>query len=357
MRARGRGGAVRMAARLLDTLARAGRDGTWLAAATTRATEPGPLAAALAREVAGLGRAVEACLAEPRPSATVRALAEAWPAWRARLAGLGPATPPEEFLEFLGLAALLGKVRGRGLADWLKADSGRLDGRVAEAYGALAAAPEAGAAAALVADLERALADRKRADAVLTFDDLVRGAHDVLAGHPSVARRYASRYLAVLVDEFQDTDALQNGVIRLVAADPAVLFVVGDEKQSIYRFRGAEVAVFKETRDRLRATYPLGRNFRSQPGVLAFVNRMAEAMLRVPAAAAEPAQWTAFEASQRLVAHRSTSRRGPAVRLVTFAEVLARPGRSRRWWPTCSAGVRTPSAPARSRFSSGRSTR
>jgi ATP-dependent exoDNAse (exonuclease V) beta subunit len=228
-------------------------------------------------------------------------------------------------MELHPLATLLGKVRGGGFGAYLRGSQDRLEGSVADAYGALVAAPDAMAFAELLADLEVAIGQRKRADAVLTFDDLLRGAYGVLAAHPGVARRYGRRYRAVLVDEFQDTDAIQDAVIRRVAdGGDAVLFVVGDEKQSIYRFRGAEIAVFKETRDRLGASYPLGRNFRSQPGVLRFINRVATAMFQVPAGALEPEQWTAFDATQRLVPHRPTTRQTPAVRLVTLVDVLAR---------------------------------
>src|SRR5213076_1537838 len=114
-------------------------------------------------------------------------------------------------------------------------------------------------------------AARKRDDSVLTFDDLIGETRNVLAGHAAVRQRYARRFRAILVDEFQDTDRVQADVIRLLAdADPApLLFVVGDEKQSIYRFRGADVSVFDDVRRELGRELSLGTNFRSLPPILA----------------------------------------------------------------------------------------
>ena len=108
----------------------------------------------------------------------------------------------------------------------------------------------------------------------------------------------SARYTAVLVDEFQDTDRLQSEILwRLCAAapDPArpwtewplrpgSLFLVGDPKQAIYRFRGADVASYVAVRDRLTATdadarVVIGQNFRSLGPILEWVNARFEAPL------------------------------------------------------------------------------
>ncbi|HWQ00095.1 MAG TPA: 3'-5' exonuclease, partial [Vicinamibacterales bacterium] len=206
----------------------------------------------------------------------------------------------------------------------LHRDGDRLGGALAAAFGAQAAGAAERAIARLVAELDAVVAARKRTDALLTFDDLVRGARKLLAEHPGVAERYAGRFRALLVDEFQDTDALQADVIAALAGRDATLFVVGDEKQSIYRFRGAEIAVFKATCARIGSPFPLGRNYRSQPAILAFVNLLADAMFQVPADATQPEQWTRFEPTHRLEPHRAQTRQHPAVRLVTFVEALGR---------------------------------
>ncbi|MEQ8849553.1 UvrD-helicase domain-containing protein [Botrimarina sp.] len=120
----------------------------------------------------------------------------------------------------------------------------------------------------------------KHARGGLDNDDLLRQAHRLLtAPDLADARRSAAAGVRVLlVDEFQDTDPLQSELVQALAGLGAAPFTVGDFKQSIYRFRGAEPEVF----NRLRAATPeegrlsLSMNFRSQPGVLDFVNTLFE---------------------------------------------------------------------------------
>ena len=131
----------------------------------------------------------------------------------------------------------------------------------------------------------------KRRAALIDFDDLMVKARDLLAGNGTVRDALAARYTAVLVDEFQDTDRLQCEILwRLCAAapDPArpwtdwtprpgALFLVGDPKQAIYRFRGADVRSYMEVRDRLvendsGARLEITQNFRSLGPILDWVN-------------------------------------------------------------------------------------
>src|SRR5206468_2140373 len=185
---------------------------------------------------------------------------------------------------------------------WLVAATARQAARAPEASEAPRAA---GARPVATSDALRA---RKREDAVLTFDDLIGETRAVLAGYPAVRERYARRFRAILVDEFQDTDRVQAEIVRLLAAGaPAPLvFVVGDEKQSIYRFRGADVSVFQDMRAELGCELPLGTNFRSVPAVLDFVNALAAAILRVPPGGS-PSHWTRFDPGQRLLPHRGAA--------------------------------------------------
>ena len=105
--------------------------------------------------------------------------------------------------------------------------------------------------------------------------DLLLRASDLLAGNPAVARRLGERFRHIFVDEFQDTDPLQAGVLRAIAADavPGRLFVVGDPKQSIYGFRRADIQVYRKFREGMvdagGEDVPLTRNFRSRPDLLA----------------------------------------------------------------------------------------
>lgn len=118
---------------------------------------------------------------------------------------------------------------------------------------------------------------RKRADGVIDHADQIELARDLLREHAEVRQAVTGQYQAVLVDEFQDTDPIQLELVRLVCGGeeaPDRLFVVGDEKQSIYRFRGAEQSLFELVRSRApsHGRLSLRVNRRSTPTIIAFVN-------------------------------------------------------------------------------------
>ncbi len=132
----------------------------------------------------------------------------------------------------------------------------------------------------------RAKTDR----AALDFDDLEALTRDLLQAD-AVRDRLSAEFRHVLVDEFQDTNAAQWAIIRRLA-DPAVpgcLFVVGDPKQSIYGFRGADVSVFERVRGevaRLGQAVDLDRSFRSHRPLIDCFNQLFERLLvREPASA------------------------------------------------------------------------
>jgi ATP-dependent helicase/nuclease subunit A len=113
----------------------------------------------------------------------------------------------------------------------------------------------------------------KRRRGVLDFNDLERGAGRAL-GHEAVRRAYHRRFALLLVDEFQDTNQVQAEILwKLARPDLSNLCVVGDPKQSIYRFRDADVSVFEAYRRRLPEQLSLTWNFRSRPGVIELANR------------------------------------------------------------------------------------
>lgn len=140
-------------------------------------------------------------------------------------------------------------------------------------------------------------AEYKRNAALLDFDDLLHHARDLLKGDETVRRALARRYLRILVDEFQDTDPLQAEILWRLAGEgdpaspwdeltirPGALFLVGDPKQAIYRFRGADVATYLTAKRALEARDPaaileISANFRSQAGILGFVNSHFAGML------------------------------------------------------------------------------
>jgi ATP-dependent helicase/nuclease subunit A len=121
----------------------------------------------------------------------------------------------------------------------------------------------------------------KRAAAALDFTDLLIRARDLLTGPhgDDLRKRLAAQTKLLLVDEFQDTDPLQVEVVKALCDGrftAGKLFLVGDKKQSIYRFRGADPGVFQQLRREIpgEGRLPLSENFRSQPAVLEFINAL-----------------------------------------------------------------------------------
>jgi len=129
---------------------------------------------------------------------------------------------------------------------------------------------------ALLEGFARAYDAAKRREGVLDFEDLQLNARDLLRSNERIREREHLRFAAIMVDEFQDTNRLQCELIDLVAVGPAKpeLFFVGDEFQSIYGFRHADVQVFRERRESEGGGLALVRNYRSRPEVLAAVNHL-----------------------------------------------------------------------------------
>jgi exodeoxyribonuclease-5 len=131
----------------------------------------------------------------------------------------------------------------------------------------------------------------KRESALLDFDDLLYFARDLLRTHPVVRAALTSRYQHILVDEFQDTDPLQSEILFLLCGEdradkpwheqrlrPGQLFLVGDPKQSVYRFRRADIRSYKEAKTAIQRQWPenvlpITDNFRSRGPILDFVNQ------------------------------------------------------------------------------------
>jgi len=114
----------------------------------------------------------------------------------------------------------------------------------------------------------------KRQHNFLDYDDLLVEAVALLKNHPDIRLQYARQFKQILVDEFQDTNPLQYELIRLLAIeqeDGAHVCIVGDPKQSIYRFRGTEVSLFTRAKEQLhQAGVSLRSSFRSLPSLLAW---------------------------------------------------------------------------------------
>lgn len=153
---------------------------------------------------------------------------------------------------------------------------------------------------ALLSEFQERFNELKRQQGILTFPDVSRLALDALIDDPELRSAYKSSTSAIMIDEFQDDNALQRDLLFLIAEKegrmdrsvpgpdelcPDKLFFVGDEKQSIYRFRGADVSVFRAlARDLAPAVNAasengtarpdLRTNYRSESGLIESFNRI-----------------------------------------------------------------------------------
>jgi exodeoxyribonuclease V beta subunit len=123
------------------------------------------------------------------------------------------------------------------------------------------------------------LAARKRRRQVRSFDDLLLDVHAALAGARGVelAKSLRASYCAALIDEFQDTDTLQYGIFKNIYEGTQLpVFLVGDPKQAIYSFRGADIYAYLEARRDAQQGHTLERNWRSAPRLIGAVNAIFE---------------------------------------------------------------------------------
>jgi ATP-dependent helicase/nuclease subunit A len=119
----------------------------------------------------------------------------------------------------------------------------------------------------------REYAARKHGRSAVDFDDLELGARELLDEHESVRKAWGERFELMMVDEFQDTNPRQLAILE--SLERGNLFTVGDELQSIYGFRHADVSLFRARRDELAeqgGNLSLARNFRGRKPLLDVVN-------------------------------------------------------------------------------------
>ena len=160
---------------------------------------------------------------------------------------------------------------------------------LAEQYCAIAAQARCGLVQeqlATLIDVAKSVADafarRKREAGLLDNNDLLAFASRAFRDHPAIQAAYADRFKLVMVDEFQDTDQLQVDMIKRMAGEGfSRMCTVGDAQQSIYRFRGADVSVYRRHLEDVRRRNPEGiielpDNFRSHGDVLALCDRIFE---------------------------------------------------------------------------------
>lgn len=179
-------------------------------------------------------------------------------------------------------------------------------------------------------------ADQRLKQGKLTFQDLLLRAAALLRDNPSVREHLQSRYRVLFVDEFQDTDPVQAEIIfyltgqetreknwRKLTPRPGSLFLVGDDKQSIYRFRRADIAIGRFVRERMLETggkvVQLNTSFRSLGALCEWINHAFDPVFAEDSA---PRQ-AAFEP---LWAHRPVGADPWCVRTISVGK---RPGNSR----------------------------
>ncbi|MDU2066647.1 MAG: UvrD-helicase domain-containing protein [Sporomusaceae bacterium] len=138
--------------------------------------------------------------------------------------------------------------------------------------------------AAFYQELHSVWNQAKSVQQALNFADLELKTLQLLKEYPDICQKYCQKYRYLMVDEFQDTNDRQREFVYLLAGGDSKilyghkLFIVGDPKQSIYRFRGADVQVFEKVRKEIEASggvsLALDTNFRSQSRLVAFGNQL-----------------------------------------------------------------------------------
>lgn len=122
---------------------------------------------------------------------------------------------------------------------------------------------------------EQALSIRKKGDNVKFFDDLLIEVHQALGarrGH-RFAEKIRQQYKAALIDEFQDTDPVQYDIFtRIFSSGKSLLFLIGDPKQAIYSFRGADIFSYMDAARKVASRHTLIENWRSSPELLSAIN-------------------------------------------------------------------------------------
>ena len=125
--------------------------------------------------------------------------------------------------------------------------------------------------------LEKELPARKQKKNIQFFDDLLTRLASSLqkAGGEQLAKTIHARYRAALIDEFQDTDPVQYAIFHNVfAREGGILFLIGDPRQAIYSFRGADLFAYLKAASHVDSRYTLTYNWRSEPGLIQAVNEI-----------------------------------------------------------------------------------
>lgn len=235
-----------------------------------------------------LAQAVESVLAEfaadskmasskAQYAQSIRDIGAAWPDLRARLLA-----DPEDEAILEQISAFINTLRGKFPS--AKAAGMESIAQLRAASATVPAAELSDAALALLEGFEQVVSQEKSRRSCLSFDDLLMFTYSLLHDFPEVLEKLRSRLPVLMVDEYQDVNPVQGRLVSLLAGleDPGSnsmrLLAVGDRKQSIYAFRGAEVSVFSDLMARFQAgdgrLEALPCNYRSTPLLVGFFNRI-----------------------------------------------------------------------------------
>lgn len=200
-----------------------------------------------------------------------------------------------------------------------------------------------GLAMTLLSGARESAREERRRELALNYGDLLVGAAALLRGNASVRAALQRKYRWLLVDEFQDTDPIQAEVMLLLAADEersglqpgspldpfavplrsGALFVVGDPKQSIYRFRRADIDTYNRVRDVIQRTggrvVSLTTSFRARPSLCEWNNEVFEGLLPHEATF-EQAAFGRLDPDPGWKSRRNSPRGEPGLRTLTIPE-------------------------------------
>ena len=315
-----RDGAIGIVANLVTELQRLGMDFDWL----RKATE------ATCQSIASESQAISQCASRikelieelrradlsdgSKAAERLRELESRWPQYRQVLESFNAASSRSDLDALHQLCDALPAAQAKSIKETVSA-IGRLikkqnatrlglDGELIEAYGAQRAVQPTLDTCALITDIAGETERRKRHDGVASFDDLLGHTLRLLNDDQATVGRYRHALRAILVDEYQDTDPVQDAIVRLLTEPRAELpalqyFVVGDEKQSIYRFRGADVTVFREALEAAPTRRPLSESRRAVPNLIKFVNALSAHVMHSESQPALPF-WIEWDDGHRL---------------------------------------------------------
>jgi DNA helicase-2/ATP-dependent DNA helicase PcrA len=178
-----------------------------------------------------------------------------------------------------------------------------------------------------IAEIYRLYQERMQSLNALDFGDLLLLAFKLFANHPEALKRWQERFQYILVDEYQDTNRVQYCLVRALARASLNLCVVGDEDQSIYRWRGADIRnILDFERDFPDAAIlKLEQNYRSTKTILA----AAQALICNNRDRKPKELWTANEAGEPISCYTGFSERDEAEFIVCEIQRLAAAGRAR----------------------------